>query len=321
MKNEVKLSVIVPMYNVKDYVGECLDSLRAQTLRDMEVIMVDDGATDNTAEIASAYAEADPDHFRLVHKKNGGLSDARNYGLQFVRGEYIAFLDSDDFVEPSLYEKLVRLMDEGCDVAVTDIEYWYSDPAKRFVMKGLTDWQADTMQKRAMLSPMFAWNKIYRASWFLEKGLRYPLNTWYEDRPVTTMIFAQAKKIGYRNECLIHYRQREGSIMSSNSSPRVKEIFGIMELVRNNFVQAGLDKTYRDELEYLHVEHLRLYGMFRFIRSPYTKELYEKTSQVMNENYPGWKHNKYISNLNLKNRIFLQCYSPATAWLFNRVIR
>ena len=135
------------------------------------------------------------------------------------------------------------------------------------------------------------------------------------------MIFAQAEKIGYLEECLIHYRQREGSIMSSNSSPRVKEIFGIMELVRNSFAKAGLSSLYRDELEYLHIEHLRLYGMFRFIRSPYTKELYEKTRQVMKKNYPGWKHNRYISNLNLKNRIFLQCYSPATAWLFNRVIR
>ena len=109
--------------------------------------------------------------------------------------------------------------------------------------------------------------------------------------------------------------------MSSASSPRVKEIFGIMELVRNNFEAHGLSAKFRDELEYLHVEHLRLYGMFRFIRSPYAKELYQRSTEVMNQYYPNWKNNRYISNLNMKNRIFLKTYGPATAWLFDRVIR
>lgn len=317
----MKVSVIVPMYNVGEYIHDCLKSLAAQTLSDMEVILVDDGCTDDTPQTAQQYADQYPHRFRLVHKKNGGLSDARNYGIPLAQGEYICFLDSDDFVEPTLYEKLSGLMDEGCDVAVCDIEYWYQDPAKRFVMKGLSDWKADSIQKQAMLSPMFAWNKMYRASWFKERNLRYPLNTWYEDIPVTTMIFAQSEKIGYLPECLIHYRQREGSIMSSASSPRVKEIFGIMELVRNNFEAHGLSAKFRDELEYLHVEHLRLYGMFRFIRSPYAKELYQRSTEVMNQYYPNWKNNRYISNLNMKNRIFLKTYGPATAWLFDRVIR
>ena len=317
----MKVSVIVPMYNVGEYIHDCLKSLAAQTLSDMEVILVDDGCTDDTPQTAQQYADQYPHLFRLVHKKNGGLSDARNYGIPLAQGEYICFLDSDDFIEPTLYEKLSRLMDEGNDVAVCDIEYWYQDPAKRFVMKGLSDWKADSIQKQAMLSPMFAWNKMYRASWFKEQNLRYPLNTWYEDIPVTTMIFAQSEKIGYLPECLIHYRQREGSIMSSASSPRVKEIFGIMELVRNNFEAHGLSAKFRDELEYLHVEHLRLYGMFRFIRSPYAKELYQRSTEVMNQYYPNWKNNRYISNLNMKNRIFLKTYGPATAWLFDRVIR
>ncbi len=317
----MKVSVIVPMYNVGEYIHDCLKSLAAQTLSDMEVILVDDGCTDDTPQTAQQYADQYPHLFRLVHKKNGGLSDARNYGIPLAQGEYICFLDSDDFVEPTLYEKLSRLMDEGCDVAVCDIEYWYQDPAKRFIMKGLSDWKADSIQKQAMLSPMFAWNKMYRASWFKEQNLRYPLNTWYEDIPVTTMIFAQSEKIGCLPECLIHYRQREGSIMSSASSPRVKEIFGIMELVRNNFEAHGLSAKFRDELEYLHVEHLRLYGMFRFIRSPYAKELYQRSTEVMNQYYPNWKNNRYISNLNMKNRIFLKTYGPATAWLFDRVIR
>ncbi len=317
----MKVSVIVPMYNVKDYVGQCLDSLAAQTLSDMEVILVDDGCTDETPRIAEEYCRRYPERFRLVHKENGGLSDARNCGIAYAQGEYIAFLDSDDFADDTLYEKLAKLMDTGCDVAVTHIEYWYQDPGRRFVMKGLSSWDADTVQKKAMLSPMFAWNKMYRREWFTEKGLRYPLRTWYEDIPVTTRIFASSEKIGVLDECLIHYRQREGSIMTSNDDPRVRQIFNIMAMVRSSFEQDGLAEEYREELEYLHIEHLRLYGMFRFIRSPYTEELYRESKNVMDTYYPGWKNNRYLKNLSLKNRIFLRTYSPASAVLFDPVIR
>ncbi len=316
----MKVSVIVPMYNVEQYLEECLQSLAAQTLQDMEVLIVNDGSTDHSPEIAQKFVSEHPDRFVLLHKPNGGLSDARNYGVRYAKGQYIAFLDSDDFVEPELYEKLLNKIEEGYDVVVTDIEYWYTEVSCRFVMKGLTDWPVKDVQKRAMLSPMFAWNKLYRADFFTEKGLAYPLNTWYEDIPVTTMIFAQTSKIGYLQECLIHYRQREGSIMQNNDSPRLVEIFGIMELLRKNFTENGCTDRFRNELEYLHVEHLRLYGMFRFIRSNHWAEYYESSQEVMRTYYPDWKKNPYIKYLNTKNRVFLQFYNKFTAFLFNKVI-
>lgn len=317
----MKLSVIVPMYNVSAYVRECLDSLVAQTLQDMEVIMVDDGCTDDTPSIAQEYANYNM-NFHLIHKKNGGLSDARNYGMKFAKGEYIGFLDSDDFVEPTLYEKMVNIANEGNDIVVTDIEYYYKDhPEKCFVMKGLSCFEAEIIQKKALLSPMFAWNKIYRSSLFKQYDLLYPVGTWYEDIPVTTLLFAKADNIGYLPECLMHYRQREDSIMSSVMSPRIKEIFNVMELVRNTFKKYDLYEEYYDELEYLHIEHLRLYGMFRFIRSPYWSECYKESCRVMKEFFPHWKKNKYIENLSDKNRIFLKWYNRITAWAFHAKIR
>lgn len=317
----MKLSVIVPVYNVEKYLRQCLDSLKAQTLKDMEVIVVNDGSTDSSPVIAQEYCDACR-NFILLNKKNGGLSDARNYGIDFAKGEYIAFLDSDDWVEPSLYEKMTALMDEHTDVCVTDIEYWWEDPSRRYVMKGLTGRSAPTVQKRALLSPMFAWNKVYKASLFAEEnGYRYPLDTWYEDIPVTSMIFAKAGKIAYLPECLIHYRQREGSIMANTSDPRIEQIFSIMAVLRENFEKEGLYEEYRDELEYLHIEHLRLYGMFRFIRSDGRKKYYTMSEAAMTTCFPHWKKNRYISSLSLKNRVFLKCYNQATAWLFDSMIR
>lgn len=317
----MKLSIIVPMYNVEQYIQQCLDSLVMQTLRDFEILVVNDGSTDHGSEIVDKMVEKYPNLIKQLHKENGGLSDARNYAIPFAKGEYIAFLDSDDYVDTTLYEKLVLKMDKGYDVVVTNIEYFYENGSPSWIMKGLTDWETDSISKRALLSPMFAWNKIYKAKYFTEENYRYPLNTWYEDIPVTAPIFATTDNIGYLDETLIHYRQREGSIMSVTKGQRLKEIFSIMEMVRTTFVDLNLEKVFQNELEYLHIEHLRLYGMFRFIRSPLFDELYDLSDLCMKKNYPNWKQNKYIKNLNLKNQIFLKIFSKRNKFIFNQFIK
>lgn len=317
----MKLSIIVPMYNVEQYIQQCLDSLVVQTLHDFEVLVVDDGSTDQGSVIVDKMIEKYPNIIKQLHKKNGGLSDARNHAIPFAKGQYIAFLDSDDYVEPTLYEKLVSKMDTGYDVVVTNIEYFYENGNPSWIMKGLTDWKCESLSKRALLSPMFAWNKIYKAKYFTQDKVQYPLNTWYEDIPVTAPIFATTNNIGYLDETLIHYRQREGSIMSVTKGKRLKEIFEIMKLVRNTFEELQLDKEYHDELEYLHIEHLRLYGMFRFIRSPLFDELYDLSDSCMEDNYPNWKQNKYIKNLSLKNRIFLKIFNKKNKFVFDKFIK
>ena len=124
MKNDVKLSVIIPMYNVQNYVKECLDSLVNQTFKAMEIIVVEDGSTDDSVKIVSEYEKKYP-FVKMVHKANGGLSDARNFGLQYAKGKYLAFIDSDDYVDHHLYELMVNEMDKGYDIVVCDIQYFF----------------------------------------------------------------------------------------------------------------------------------------------------------------------------------------------------
>lgn len=318
----MKVSVIVPMYNVESYITQCLDSLKQQTLASMEVILVDDGCTDGTVSIVKSYLERYPERFQLIQKENGGLSDARNTGIPYAKGEYLAFLDSDDFVEPTFYEKMANKMDEGYDVVVTDIEYYYENPEKRYVLKGLSPWHTDSIQKKALLSPLFAWNKLYRREVFVEdEMLRFPLHSWYEDIPVTTLVFARAKRIGYVPETLVHYRQREGSIMSAKKDDRMYQIFPILMQMRDRFEKLGLLEQYQEEIEYLFIEHLRLYGMFRFIRSEDWEDLYDKSEEIMKQFYPNWKQNKYLMNLNYKNRMFLRFYNKKTAKFFHSLIQ
>lgn len=315
------VSVIVPMYNVEKYIDECLNSLVNQTLKDIEVIVVNDGSSDNSVNIVEGYVKRYPNIVKLVHKENGGLSDARNFGVKYATGKYIGFLDSDDYIEYNMYEMMAQKMEEGHDVVICDIEYFYENSNKKWILNGLSNLNVKDISKRALLSPMFAWNKLYKSKYFKEYGYTYPINTWYEDIPVTTLIFAKTKKIGYINEVYVHYRQREGSIMNSTKSKRLFEIFNIINSVVENFKKENLFDLYRDEIEYLSIEHLRFYGMFRFIRSNIFKELYLESNKFMTENFPDWKNNKYIKNLSLKNRIFINYFNLYTYPIFKLFIK
>ena len=319
MKPEI--TVIVPVYNVERYLDQCLDSLQCQTYPNLQVLIVNDGSTDRSPQIAWQRVQQRPDRFCLLQKPNGGLSDARNFAIPYATGEWIGFLDSDDYADPDYYEKMAEQMAKGMDVVVSDIEYFYEDGRQPWRMQGLNPHAFSSVQRQAFLSPMFAWNKLYRASLFTEQGFRYPTGTWYEDIPVTMPIFALSSHIGYQKEALIHYRQRPGSIMSETASQRLKEIFPVMRQVRDQFHQMGIEQKYAQELEYLHIEHLRLYGMFRFLRSPLSRELYAMSQQVMREHYPHWHRNPYLRQLSWKNRVFLRTMNAATLPLYRRLIR
>lgn len=310
------LSVVIPMYNVEEYIAECLHSVLKQTYRDLEIIVVDDGCTDGSVAIVKQFQNEYPNRIQLVHQENGGLSAARNTGIQLAKGDYLTFLDSDDYIDLTLYEKMMQAIEDN-DICICDIQYF---GAQHFKLKGLADIQADTISKRALLSPIFAWNKIYKTEYFKQMNVQYPLRMWYEDIPVTTVLFASTQKIAYVENVYVYYRQRKGSIMNATASRRLFEIFEIMQMVCTTFEERSLTKLYYDELEYLCIEHLCLYGMFRFMRSMYDKELFERSRQFMKAHFPNWKQNKYIASLNKKNQYFLKYLNPMTYSLFKSII-
>ncbi len=314
----MKVSCIVPVYNVETYLPQCLECLQNQTLKELEVIIVNDGSTDSCGDIAKKYV-ANNINWKYIEKVNGGLSDARNAGLPHVTGEYLAFLDSDDFVDVDYYESMVLAMEDDVDMVVSDIHYFSDDKKVDWIMSGLSDWPTDTISKKGLLSPMFAWNKLVRTSFFLDCNVRYPLKTWYEDLPVSTVLFAKSKKINHVSN-VVHYRQRSGSIMSETKNRRIFEIFNVLKLVRDKFLELNIMDDFYEEIEYLHIEHCRLYGMFRFIRSDYRKEATEMAISLMQNVFPNWRNNKYIKNLPMKRQLFLKYYCRNTAWLFKWII-
>ena len=290
----IKVSVIVPVYNVEKYLDRCLDSLVNQTLKEIEVIIVNDGSPDNSQKIIDKYAKKYK-NIKAYKKENGGLSDARNYGIKKANGKYIAFVDSDDYVSTNMYELMYnKAMQANFDMVVCNINYVYENNNK--IMKAYSNIKEDgTDIKNAMINIYpAAWNKIFKKELF-NNGIEFKKGVWFEDVEFIYRMLPRVKNIGVVNEHLNWYLQREGSITSSID----KRIFhyidnwnGIIKYYKEN----NLYDEYYNELEYSYVRYL--YATFIKQASKYNFDDYmiavDKAIENVNKHFPNYKKNKYF---------------------------
>jgi len=217
------LSVVVPVYNVEAYLAECLDSLLAQTWRELEVVVVDDGSTDSSGRIADEYADRDA-RVRVVHTANGGLGAARNEGLRHVTGEFLAFADSDDVVPASAYTVMAEsLLDSGSDFVTGSIVRWEADglhePRWMHRLHGGYGRGLEIEDRPEILGDVFAWNKLFRRSFWESAGLRWPVGVRYEDQPTTTEAYLEARAFDVLADVVYHWRIRtDGSSITQQRS-------------------------------------------------------------------------------------------------------
>lgn len=311
--NNIQLSIIIPVYNVEKYLKKCLDSVLDQDISNYEIIVVNDGSKDNCQNIIDEYQAKYPTLIKSYIKENGGLSSARNYGIERASGKYISFIDSDDYVEKNHYKKMLDLaIEEESDLVATDFEYVWENNEKEPIYKNGIEKVNSNLKKCMFLSPLFSWNKMYRRELFNELKCRYPEGLWYEDIPVTLYYSANSKKISYLNELGFHYLQRNSSIMGSSYSEKMKDIFTEFENVYKKFKEKDLLIEYNDELEYLFVEHFLVYGAFRFLRTEHYKELMNESFEFVKRYFPNYINNKYLYTLGRKNNIFLKTNNNLT---------
>lgn len=216
----VKISVIVPVYNVEKFLPECLNSLIDQTHKNFEVLLVDDGATDHSADICDNYAKKD-NRIRVFHKKNGGLSDARNYALTYITGDYIAFIDSDDYVHKEYLETLIKnCISNDADISICN--YKIVEEGEILTDKNMSNQsfcftKEESMQQilhgRYIMQFCVAWGKIYKKEIF--DDIKYPFGKKYEDVAVAHLCYNKATKVVYTEDQLYYYLHRKGSIKNS----------------------------------------------------------------------------------------------------------
>lgn len=199
------LSIIIPAYNVEGTLRECLESVLSQCVEDMELIIVDDGSTDGTAEICDEYDGRNG--IRVVHQKNGGLSEARNKGLDVAKGEMITFVDSDDYIAPGTYKELVEMMEKHPTYDILEYSVRKEDGEKVLFSLNLPDREYTDMAQywfdgRAY-THCYAWNKVYRRGLF--HGVRYPKGKKFEDVYMLPQLLRNAKVVRTTHLGLYHY--------------------------------------------------------------------------------------------------------------------
>lgn len=267
-KEKPNISIIVPIYKVEAYLHRCVDSILAQTYQDFELILVDDGSPDNCGVICDRYAAQDP-RLRVIHKENGGLSDARNAGLQIARGEYIAFIDSDDWVTPDYLEKLLNALIETdadiceCDIIRTATEYPQLSANKPAATEIFDPEAAMDQLIQDGIFHQYVWNKLYKRH--VVEGLLFPKGKTNEDEFWTYQAFGRSNKVARIHCPLYYYFQRPTSIMGAGYSLKrldaleakcrrqeyIEHHFpGLASLARVNLIQSAI---YSGQMTLLHL--------------------------------------------------------------------
>ena len=306
------VSVIVPFYNVENYIERCLETLVNQTLEDIEIILVNDGSKDRSKIIVDKFLKQYPEKIVYLEKENGGLSDARNYAIPHAKGEYIAFLDSDDYVEKTMYKDMYELAKkENSDMVECDFYWEYPDKNKRKEDKGVIyNGKKEMLEKVRVV----AWNKLIKKEILEKSRVLFPKGLRYEDVEFTYKLVPYLDKVSFLKKPCIHYIQREGSI-SNNQNERNKEIFQVLDNVIKFYKENNLYDEYKDELEYVYVRYAFCSSLLRIVKikdENIQSELLELTWRKVNETFPNWKQNTVLKSKKDLKSIYLKTINKFT---------
>lgn len=288
------ISVIVPVYNVEGYLEKCVDSIINQSYKNLEIILVDDGSTDNSPVICDSYAEKD-NRIKVIHKENGGLSDARNAGIKVASGEYLGFIDSDDYIDTRMYEILHSNIEKyQCDLAVCSFYHSYKSGN---VCKGNNTKNIEVMDSKQSIKNLncihpMAWNKLYKKSIF--NNLLYPVGRYNEDTFIIMDILTSIESCVVVDEPLYYYVMREQSITKARFQKKHLDIIDAWK--RNlNIISAKYPELTEFIESKLHSAHFQVID--KIIMEPNYKDFQEYLilRDYIKDNFKKIISSKYIT--------------------------
>lgn len=258
------ISVIIPVYNVERYLNQCIDSVVSQTYHNLEIILVDDGSSDNSGEICDKYAAKD-NRIVVIHKTNGGLSDARNAGIKIAKGKYIGFVDSDDWIDSEMYDQLMTsISNSNSDIAICGL---YREYLNKTAYNEILD--CGSFSSQVALGKLIdntdihdhACTKLFKTE--LWNNIEFPVGKYYEDILTTYKLFAKAKKVSAIKNCLYHYRQRQGSIVRNGfNDTRFAYINAVESLLNDPLLKTNYKSLL--EIRLLKVKYQLLWEFFLY---------------------------------------------------------
>lgn len=304
-------SVVVPVYKIEKYIENCIESLIHQTYENLQIILVDDGSPDKCGDICDAYAKQDS-RITVLHKKNGGLSDARNKGAELASGEYLFFVDGDDSVSQDLVEKAVLCAEKyEAEMVIFDYESIEEDTERRdlyhFALPEDRVINMKTVPELLLKTPA-AWCRMYRKDFWDRSAIRYPNGLHYEDLATTPKFLLQAEKIAYvGDKPLYYYMLRDGSIMRSHDFERnYRDRTFVLNSLSAYFQSHGEENHYKKELEYLFFEHAYFVPSKEIILSDPTSPWLNEFRDYALKSYPQLFKNVYIKKLSWKDKVLFR---------------
>ncbi|MBR2845412.1 MAG: glycosyltransferase family 2 protein [Solobacterium sp.] len=294
-----EISVVVPVYNVRDYLRKNIESILAQTFTDYELILVNDGSKDDSLSILREYEQKDP-RITVIDKPNGGLSDARNAGMAIASGKYIQFIDSDDFVEPQLLEKCRQKLEEtGADMVIFDIYQYFLATGKKEIIANTYDasgvYSIRTNPELIVNIQNCAWNKMYKLSLFKDNDIIYPWGCYYEDLGTTYRLLARCDKVAFINEPLYDYLQDRPGNITHQFNFSVYHVLDMVKLTLDDYKNLGIYETYYEELKCLGARNIL--ECLKKTRNVNDKKMTEKFVQVcfwyIKNNWPEFPKCRY----------------------------
>ena len=292
----MKFSVILPVYNVENFLSKCLDSVLSQDFSDYEMIAVNDGSTDGSAKILSEYKKK-TNKLKVISQKNKGLGGARNTGIDNASGEYLIFLDSDDYIEKCMLKELDNCLSEH-DVDILAFDgIRVTEDGKRIDTMTNNDYETEynaVSSKAFLLFEPTSCTKTFKRDLFVENRICFPERLWYEDFATVFRIASHTEKIGYLKKPFYYYVQQSQSITHSANVERILEIMKAFDINIEEFNVNGSFEKYRDELEWNCLLHVLYYSAYRLLtKGCYVNEmkrLYSYSKKI----FPNLEKNKYI---------------------------
>ena len=294
-----KVSVIIPVYNVENYLRKCLDSLVNQTLKDIEIIVVNDGSPDNSQTIIDEYVKKYPKKVVSVIQENGGQGAARNSGLLHATGEYFGYVDSDDYVEKNMYEELYKkAKEENADIVIC---------GNNIVKENYELLTKEAVDKEFLLGKMAVWNKIYKKSIIVDNKISFRSKVWYEDLDFSMKVYLSSNKISIVDKPLYNYLLREGSTMNNNNIERNLELIESFDSLISYCKNKGIYNETKEKIEFLCIYHMYIFAITRVLNTDNKYKdkitIINKFRKYINSNFSNFKNNKYLYLLPKKRKL------------------
>lgn len=304
------VSIVVPVYNIENYIGNCVESLINQTYGQLEIILVDDGGTDQGGKICDDYAKRDS-RIHVLHKENGGLSDARNKGAEYAHGKYLFFVDGDDTVSSNIVEKTVQYAETyDAEMVLFDYESIEEETGRRDLYHfGLPENRVFSVEDcpEVLIKSPSAWSRMYCKEFWDRMNIRYPIGIHYEDLATTPRFLLNAKRICYLGEePFYYYMLRQGSIMRSYNFERsFQDRTYVLDFLMEYWKEQKAEEIFRIELEALVFEHGYFVPSKEIVLVDAKSPWLSKFREYALSRYPEMLKNPYIGSLSKKDKILL----------------